>query len=667
MLHILMVAMSALNAIHAILFFYLVGFTGYVQPFLYKPEEGRIWDPSCIVHNGTYYCYFMYESPEDAASNNHSSHYGHGFLATSVDGVHFKDFGSINEEYVGVGWFKCMVHRATNTPDGSPVWVMNHGTSGTVNGPDPRNETLPDDRGCPAPWTQCLRVLTSSDLLHWEYNYTFHPDSQWYKAGRWDHMYMHKTDNNYSYWNNAPGNGFVGFPVATPLGTPAPGITSSSNGVNWTVHAPLEIEWGGVTPASFEIGGVEKMGNAYYMIGGTVAYGQTGYSMYVLKSLTNNITGPYAPDKEAFRMSGTSSTRGCCVQALATWIRNYDTLEFLISQYMVMPYRGGAHALNGGGDVWLLPLRKPVVDENGHLRLQFWEGNTALTGTSIPILNDSLVVVNGHGCNVTWVQTTTAINHTIGAILTATITVSNVTESAGGVLSSVGVALEDDVSYQPVNLNYDRPGNDYHCFGVNDSYKWQSCAAACEADDTCEAWTMVTKEGQTSESGRLYPCQNPHDKHTLVPPYCTLKHPVPLSLVPRPGLITGLPNRSLKDSTATVTLTSISDGITDNVKTVIGTHTESEDQVSILDTTGTFPCGDNVTCKDATLASLTPGKHSLRLLFRRGMFEVYADNLLVQTFTYGTYPMLTGKVGFAVNGSATVRFDNIQLSQMSLS
>ena len=46
--------------------------------------------------------------------------YGHGFVATAADGVHFEDVGAFNAEYPQVGWFKCMVHRAKDV-DGASV------------------------------------------------------------------------------------------------------------------------------------------------------------------------------------------------------------------------------------------------------------------------------------------------------------------------------------------------------------------------------------------------------------------------------------------------------------------------------------------------------------------------------------------------------------------
>ena len=65
-----------------------------------------------------------------------------------------------------MGWFKCMIHKVQDDDAGNPVFVMNHGTSGPVTGPDNPAKPLPDDRGCPQGQNQCLRWLRSSDLLN---------------------------------------------------------------------------------------------------------------------------------------------------------------------------------------------------------------------------------------------------------------------------------------------------------------------------------------------------------------------------------------------------------------------------------------------------------------------------------------------------------------------
>ena len=53
----------------------------------------------------------------------------------------------------------------------------------------------------------------------------------------------------------------------------------------------------------------------------------------------------------------------------------------------------------------------------------------------------------------------------------------------------------------------------------------------------------------------------------------------------------------------------------------------------------------------ASVTGLNPGSHHLRVLFRKGMWEVYADDLLVQTYIYGgSYPLPKqgyGRIGLA--------------------
>ena len=115
--------------------------------------------------------------------------------------------------------------------------------------------------------------------------YTNHPDTNFYgnsrSTGRWDHAYMQEDEAT---------GGFVAFPVATPSLAPGPGLMRSDNGLNWTVEAPIPVDYDGVTPSAFEFGGTEKMPNGkYYLIGGGEPFGM-GYSMWTLVSHSGNVT-----------------------------------------------------------------------------------------------------------------------------------------------------------------------------------------------------------------------------------------------------------------------------------------------------------------------------------------------------------------------------------------
>lgn len=93
---------------------------------------------------------------------------------------------------------------------------------------------------------------------------------------------------------------------------------------------------------------------------------------------------------------------------------------------------------------------------------------------------------------------------------------------------------------------WDRPGNDYHCFSVSQNFSVADCAEACTRDVSCAAWTTI---GVSSLGPRLGANGSPLSPECaggkpLIAPYCTLKRPVPGTLVQNPRASTGLPSRS---------------------------------------------------------------------------------------------------------------------------
>jgi hypothetical protein len=149
-------------------------------------------------------------------------------------------------------------------------------------------------------------------------------------------------------------------------------MMQSADGRAWEVLPPARLEFGDVPPRDhFEYGGCERIGGKYALIGGTNKYVSAGYSMYTL--VADRATGPFRPDAEAYRLCGTSTERaGWGVQFLAAWARGNG--ELLISNYVAVP-----------SGIWMLPLRKPVIDGGGHLRLGWWRNNNALKGKPIPL------------------------------------------------------------------------------------------------------------------------------------------------------------------------------------------------------------------------------------------------------------------------------------------
>ena len=96
-----------------------------------------------------------------------------------------------------------------------------------------------------------------------------------------------------------------------------------------------------------------------------------GYSIYSFRS--ESVNGTYKANPRAWRVSGTTSGADAFVQSLADFALNYDTGEYLVTNYMAMPNTDPTkRSLGGGGDVWLMPLRKPVIDGEGSLHLGWW-------------------------------------------------------------------------------------------------------------------------------------------------------------------------------------------------------------------------------------------------------------------------------------------------------
>lgn len=326
---------------------------GEAKAMVFRPEKGAMWDPSILWHDGKFHAFMMYNKDGDNGLNAR-----HCLLATSTDGVHWRDEGPVNEEResaAGNKFFKCFVGRCGDR------FIMDHGVA-RRSGQD------------------VLRFYESQDLRTWSYLFSNSPDPRWYglppRPNRWDHMYiLPKEEGN-------PTAGYWGYVVAVPkAGTPpGVGMMESADGRAWTVLPPAPIQWppGCPTRDHFEYGGCERIGGKYYLIGGTGNFhGSRGYAMFTL--VADNPRGPFRPDLDAFRLCGSSSEN---VAWLAAWCRGNK--ELLISNYASMK----------PGDMapWLLPLRKPVVNGRGRLQLAWWTGNEAIKGQLLPLKETSIEV-----------------------------------------------------------------------------------------------------------------------------------------------------------------------------------------------------------------------------------------------------------------------------------
>jgi hypothetical protein len=306
---------------------------------IYQPAVGSIWDPTVIYVKGAYYMYSMYG--------------GDGiWLATSGDGVHWKDYGVVlkSQGFTNNRVWKAFVRKVGDR------FILNHGAFTEQNS----NNNL-------------LRFWESKDLVHWTHLYDVPIDPKFYRTdGRWDHMYMiPKIDAD-------PGQGYWGYVVADPIDHGGFGMMESADGLHYKpVNAP-EIVADFRIP-TMEVGGIKKIGNRYYLLGGNVNHhGNYGYGVYTFVADSPN--GPFRPDLDAYRLTGTSGIDGnYYVHILACFVQ--DSPEDLVSD----PFSFRATRGTDGQGTWFLPMRRALVDAKGHLRLGYWKQNDLAKGESISV------------------------------------------------------------------------------------------------------------------------------------------------------------------------------------------------------------------------------------------------------------------------------------------
>jgi hypothetical protein len=282
------------------------------------------------------------------------------WLATSEDGVHWKDYGVVLHS----GGFKNNRVWKQYVARVGDKYIMNYGAFSD-----------------PASGNDLLRFWESTDLIHWTFLYELPIDTRYYRGdGRWDHMFMVPGPAN------DPAARYLGYMVANPLRHGGFGMMESPDGIHYHAIQAPEIQADFEVP-TLEPGGVEKFGDKYYFIGGDANhYGFSGYGVYTYVS--DSPLGPFRPDLEAYRLSGTSGIDGdSFVNILAAFVQ-YSP-EKLVSA----PFSFRSTTGTDGRDVWFLPMRKAVVDSGGHLRLAYWKQNDLAKGDPLQVDAEQTSVV----------------------------------------------------------------------------------------------------------------------------------------------------------------------------------------------------------------------------------------------------------------------------------
>jgi hypothetical protein len=293
--------------------------------FLYKTPTGTLKDNTVLWHEGKFYLFTMYGQEE---MKGNDSLFNSVWLATSTDGVHWKDVGTVIKNQPFAVW-------ALSVWKSGDRFILNHGSHS------------PGD---------ILRLWQSKDLINWEY---LGEEYAVRKPGgeRLDCMSVlaPEKDGETSWYGYATG-----------------GLLRSEDGVKWKWEGDYKLSdpnW-----SIIEAGGCGHIGGKYYVTSGWVQALPGDFNYSTLTYVSEEPDGPFRPDFEALRLNGHS---GFITVALwARFCRLPD--ELLITNYIVDVH-------SEVQTWWHAPMKKAVVDKGGHLRMGYWHGNEAIKGNLISL------------------------------------------------------------------------------------------------------------------------------------------------------------------------------------------------------------------------------------------------------------------------------------------
>jgi hypothetical protein len=287
------------------------------QRMFYKPlsrQTGNLWDTWLYLHQGTFYLYYLAKR---------SGQWDNISMATSPDGVHWKELGPILSKADGVTWM---------------------GTGSTWRSPQFEKDgkfqmNFSEWRGP----RQTIFFAESPDLVRWTRlgnEHEFVQDERRYERnGRWDCIWTLPR----------PGGGLYGYWTATPKPETGGrfGFGETLDGVRWKALPPPKVHGVG----EGEVGAIEKIGDRYYMMFGT------GGRMVTL--VAEKPEGPFHAARKNLVLLGGHTY----------FSRFFPTPDALLVNH---------HSIARNGQVYFGTLKTAVLDVEGTLRLGWWKGNDKL-------------------------------------------------------------------------------------------------------------------------------------------------------------------------------------------------------------------------------------------------------------------------------------------------
>jgi hypothetical protein len=289
-------------------------FDAGTQTLFYKARSkrtGNMWDTWLYSHDGTNYLYYLAKS---------RGQWDNISMASSPDGVHWKEIGRVLSKGRGVTWMGTGSTWKSPTFDKDGKFFMNFSE---WKGP-----------------RQTIFFAESKDLVHWTRlgnAYEFVQDERWYERnGRWDCIWTLPR----------PGGGLYGYWTATPKAETGGrfGFGETLDGIAWTSLAPPKVSGVG----DGEVGAIEKIGTKYYMMFGT------GGLMATL--MADRAEGPFQAARKNFRLLAGHT---------------YFSRFFPMPEGVLVNH----HSIARDGQVYFGTLKATLIDEKGTLRLGWWQGN----------------------------------------------------------------------------------------------------------------------------------------------------------------------------------------------------------------------------------------------------------------------------------------------------
>jgi hypothetical protein len=329
-----------------------VAHAGGVPEFFFAPDSSKMWDTWGIFRNGTFYLYYLVQDAPDAGVG----------LATSPDGVTWTDHGQVIDK----------------TPDAT--W-LGSGAIWPLVGSDPEQFILSyaEWRGGPTGTTRMF-FATSDDLVNWTPlgdKGEFRNEGDTHRVtGRWDNLWAvpRAGGGYYGYWIVSRTDRIAGA-----------GFGQSDDGLTWEVLSPIEltgVPWGPPHQESPEIAAAYVHRGRYYLLAGL-----DDLDVFVSEDFKDFRPGEttFVADRPNGPFEPSPKNRRLLVGNASYFTRFLDTPDGVLANHHSWEHQAGEIMGVAPGSTRLAPLKRAQWDDEGTLRLTWWDGNDAAKKTEIPL------------------------------------------------------------------------------------------------------------------------------------------------------------------------------------------------------------------------------------------------------------------------------------------